>query len=119
MSNIVLNTKTYSGSGIQNGVAAFVERSGGIAASFSQLKMSERIDTKIRGKATLDLPVVATEATSCSCPGTVLRVADANLQFRMDTTMTTAERTDFADRLKDLVSSAQFRAMIINLEVQG
>lgn len=118
MSNITLNTKVYVGSGLMNGLANFIERSAAVAAGFSKLASSLRIDAKIRGKWTLDLPIVATADSACSCIGEVLRSGDVTVAFRMDLGMTTAERTDLADRLKDLVTSAQFRASIINLEVQ-
>lgn len=116
MSNIVLNTKTYLGRGIANGVASWAEISGGIAAAFSVLTSSLRIDSKVRGTWKLELPTVAEEASACACPGVVLSVCDATISFRMDTNADTATRTDFADRLEDLVASPEFRASIISLQ---
>lgn len=119
MSTIVLNTKNYLSAGIANAISAFTERSAGIAAGFSNATFSLRMNSqdKIRGTVKLDLPVVAEEATSCACPGQVLRVADANISIRMDQGMTTAERTDFALRLKDLVASSAFQDYVINLQL--
>lgn len=119
MSTIVLNTKNYLGAGIANAISAFTDRSAGIAAAFSHATFNLRIapKDKIRGTVKLDLPVVATEATSCACPGDVVRLADATISFRMDPGMTATERTDFALRLKDLVATSAFQDMVINLVV--
>lgn len=122
MSNIVLNTKTYSGAGFLNGLVSWIERSGGVAAAFSVVRSSLRIDPekagKVRIKWDLDMPIVATESSSCSCAGDVLRKGDFIITGRLDKGLTEAERTDLADRLSDLVQSAQFRAAVINLEQQ-
>ena len=115
MANIVLNTKTYIGRGIANAIATWMETSAGVVAAFSAVTASLRLDTKVRVQWKLEVPVVATEASSCVCPGQVLRVSDANLQIRMDPGATTAERTDFALRLKDLVASPEFQASIISI----
>lgn len=116
MANITLNTKTYTGRGVINSLSTYVELSGGIAASFSPLTASMKMDTKSRVLWKLEVPVVAAEATSCACPGQVLRVSDASIQIRMDLGATVAERTDFALRLKDLVASPEFQASITNLQ---
>lgn len=113
--SIILNTKTYGFAGIANAIAQFVDRSGGIASSFSNLTSSLRFDTKVRGQWKLEVPIIAGEAGPCACPGEVVKVSDLNLSFRLDTGLTVAERTDFALRVKDLVASPEFQASIINL----
>lgn len=113
--SIILNTKTYGFSGIANAISTFVNRDGGIAAAFSTITASLRFDTKVRGQWKLEVPIVAEEASSCACPGDVVKVSDLNLSFRLDKGLTTAERTDFALRVKDLVASPEFQASIINL----
>lgn len=122
MSNLTLNTKTYSGAGFINGLVSWIERSGGIAAAFSTVVSSLRIDPESKGKVrikwTMDMPIVAAEATSCACPGEVVRNADVTIQVRIDKGFTTAERTDFMERLEDLVQTTQFRASVISLEQQ-
>lgn len=122
MSNITLNTKTYTGAGFVNGLVSWIERSAGIASGFSPVRSSLRTDPqkdgKVRGKWDIEMPIIATESSACSCAGDVLRVADAVISFRLDKGLTLAERTDFALRLKDLVASAQFQASITNLEQQ-
>lgn len=116
MANIVLNTKTYTGGGVANSIATYTERSSGVAAGFSPLTGTVRMDTKSRIQWKLGMPVIAAEASPCACPNDVVRRLDADLSIRFDPGATTAERTDFADRLKDLVNSAQFRASLISLE---
>lgn len=119
MTNIVLNTKTYSGNGVINGTATYTDRSAGTAAGFSPLTGAVALGggsalSRIRWK--LAVPVITTEATPCACPDDVIRVGDVDVVVRFAKGATVAERTDLADRLKDLVSSAQFRASIISLE---
>lgn len=116
MTDIVLNTKTYSGLGINAGVSRYVERSGGVASSFSNLDQSITADGKILRHVTkLKFPVVATAASACSCEGEVLRTTDAILTIRVPQMATAAERKDFGLRLKDLISSPAFQASIENL----
>lgn len=122
MSDLTLNTKTYSGAGFVNGLVSWIERSGGIAAAFSLVRSSLRVDPEAKGKVRikwdLDMPITAAEDSSCSCAGDVLRKADVTINVRIDKSMSTAERTDFMERLEDLVASAQFRASLISLEQQ-
>lgn len=116
MSNIILNTKTYAGPVYMNGLSTWTERSGTVAAAFSPLTGSFRFDTKSRLNWKVAVPIVAAEDSSCSCTGAVLRVSDCSISIRMDPGATTAERTDFALRLKDLVASTEFQSSIINLQ---
>lgn len=118
MSNIVLNTKTYAGPQFANNVSNWTERSAGILSGFSKLRGSISTDSKVRVKWDFDLPVIAAVDSSCSCAGDVLRMADINLTVRMDPSMTLAERTDLADRIKDLVATSQFRDSLISLVLQ-
>lgn len=121
MANIVVNTKTYSGLGVVNGTAQYVERSAGTASGFSGMSAivqlagsSKGSKTRIRWK--FDVPVITAEATPCACPDDVIRAADVDVIVRFAKGATVAERTDITDRLKDLIASAQFRASLISLE---
>lgn len=119
MSNIVLNTKTYTGTnGLVNGIASWVERSLGIAALFSVVRSSLRVTDKVRGKWDITQRLPQPEGSPVCCGPEEERIADCSIAFRLHPTLTLAERTDFADRLKDLVNSAQFRASILQLEQQ-
>lgn len=119
---LTLNTKTYSFSGIANAITTYLERSGGIAAAFSAVTASLRMDSgssreaKSRIQWKLQFPVVADEASACACPGDVVIEADASIAIRLSKNMALAERTDFALRLKDLVASTEFQSSIINLQ---
>lgn len=122
MANIVLNTKTYNGGGVLQGTAIYTERSAGVASAFSglsglvQLASSASKDAKTRVRWKFDVPTISAEATPCACPGEVIRVGDADVIVRFSKGATLVERTDVADRLVSLVSSAQFRASLISLE---
>ena len=119
MSNITLNTKSYTGtSGLLNGVASWVERSLGLAALFSRVRSSIRLGDKSRVKWTLDQPYPQPEGAPVCCAPGEERDSSTTISTRLHPSLTTAERTDHADRLKDLVNSAQFRASIIQLEQQ-
>lgn len=119
MANITLNTKVYSGNGVRNGTASYTERTAGVPAGFSdaslEIQMGSGASARVRIYGKLNLPVIAAEASTCACPGQVLRRADANLNIRIDPTMTAAERTDFGLRLKDWVASPEFQASIASL----
>lgn len=119
MPNITLNELVFSGDGyIAPGVVQWTNREGGVFAGFQTLRASAaNSDKKIRPKWDLHMPIVATEDSSCACTGTVLRMADATINVRLDIGLTTAERTAFADELQDLVASSQFRDSLINLAV--
>lgn len=119
MANITLNTKVYNGSGVLNGIAQYIERSGGVAGAFGALTASVKVafgTAKSRIHWKVGMPVVAEEASACACPGTVVTRLDADIDVRMDPNASVAERTDFALRLKDLVASTEFQSSIIDLQ---
>lgn len=113
---LTLNTKTYAGNGIQNGIASYTERSVGIASGFSDVTSSLKLEaSKTRGVVKLTLPEVTTEASACACPGDILRTSDVITNIRIDPKAPAATRTDLYLRYKDLVASAAFRAMFEDL----
>jgi hypothetical protein len=115
--SLTLNTKVFTFDGIANAIAAFSNRAAGVVAGFKTVTASIRLTpekSRVTWKA--GFPVVAEEATSCACPGNVVRRLDADINVRMDPGATTAERTDFALSLKDLVASPEFQASIISLQ---
>lgn len=115
--SLTLNTKVFTFDGISNAIATFSNRAAGIVAGFLSSSASIRL-SKEKSRITwkLGYPVVATEASACACPGEALRRSDCDINVRMDPGVTTAERTDFALALKDLVASPEFQASIINLQ---
>lgn len=118
MANLTLNTVVYNGMGIVNALAQWVSRAAGVASGFAYVKARIRFDDPkfVRIKWTANLPTVATADSSCSCTGEMLRFIDADISIRVATQSTTAERTDFALRLKDLVATTDFQSSIINLQ---
>lgn len=120
MSNIVLNSKTYSGIGFnQNGQSVFKETSAGVPSGFSYL--TEKTSTGT-GKSdstvkwNLSVPVIATADSDCACSGDVLRTAYLRLEVSFAAGSSLVERTDVLDRLQDLVLTTQFIASLTNLD---
>lgn len=117
MGNLTLNTKTYNGAGLSNGVARWYERSAGVPAGFSEASASLREENGFwRGMGKLKVPVVATQATECACPGSVLEASDAQFSFRIDPRADAAARTDLYERFKSYVGTAEVRAMFESLQ---
>lgn len=117
MSNLTLNTKVFTGSGLANAIYTWYYRAAGVVVGWAKASVNVQLGVqKNRVNWKLNEPVVAEEATSCACPSTVLRNAAADISVRFDAGATTAERTDFALKLKDLVASADFQNSLINFE---
>lgn len=119
MANIVLNTKTYNGRGVANGIATYMETSAGFLAGFSPVTGSILLpagrDAKGHVKWRLSLPVMAEEASACACPGEEIDLIDAFIQVRASRGVSATVRTDFGLRLKDLVALPEFQASIASL----
>lgn len=114
---ITLNTKAYAFTNVLNGISSYLHRAAGVAAGFMSLTSRVSIDSaNSRVSWKLKVPVVGTEATSCACPGDILRLSVADVNVKLAPGATVAERTDFALQLKDLVASPEFQASIINLQ---
>lgn len=115
--SIVLNSKTYNFIGFdRNGTSVWQETSAGVPSGFSYLTcrvMSGQgtSDTKVRWRLTM--PIVAAVDSSCSCTGAVLRTYRYD-EGRVDVPASSlsAERTDFAARLKDLHDSTAYGTSI-------
>lgn len=107
--SVTLNTVVYDPDGAKDGRVIWTNRTGGILNSFSMLY--QRFLTAVGGlKLTkvnfkLEVPVVATADTTCSCAGTVLRTGMGTIEVSFAPDSTLAERTDFYLRLKDLIAS--------------
>lgn len=114
--SIVLNTKTYNWSGWINGVSSWIERSLGLAALFSSVTASVKIDTMARETWKLHVPFPTVPADGCCATEPVLGIAEATINLRMSPSLTIANRTDFRERLKDLIQSAEFTAAVVNLQ---
>lgn len=108
---VTLNTVVYDPAGQDSAskLVLWFNRAGGILNSFSRL--TQRFRQGIgAAKASeisfrLEVPVVATSDTTCSCAGALLRTGYAQVTFTFAESSTTAERTDLYLRLKDLVAT--------------
>lgn len=118
IANVVLNTKTYTFASDQSGIITWNETSGGIPTGFSKLTLALREPSKdgpFRLEMRLGMPVVAAVDSACSCTGEVLRHEDARVVVEIPQTGSTAERTDYGLRLKDLLANAQVQAALATL----
>ena len=116
---LTLNTKTYSPGGMRNNAAIWVERSGGVANSFSTLTQSSKdpgAGPVGRLTSKLVIPIVATVDSTCSCTGATLRSTTINLEVLLPAGGSTAERTDAYLRLKDYIASDAFKLAMQNLD---
>lgn len=120
MANIVLGTKTYTGRGIANLIASWVDAATGLIASFASLTGSVRLpqgkETKANIQWRLKIPVTAAEASACACPGDVIDEIDAYIQVRCTKGVPLTVRTEMADQLADLVASSEFQTSITNFQ---
>lgn len=117
--SITLNSKIYTWTGFnQNAQGVYSERSGGYPSAFSYLTTKVNTGT---GKSdstvkwNLSVPIVATTDSDCSCAGDPLRTSYVRIELQVPAGSSSAERTDLATRVKELVASAEFQASITNL----
>jgi len=119
--NVTLNTVVYVPTGLQSGLASWVNRADGTPGAFSLLTESVQSPSAtgkvFRAQFKLSVPIVATASTACSCAGDVLRTGNVEVTFLLPNTSTTAERTDLYLRFKDLVASGIFSDAIENLNI--
>lgn len=106
---VTLNTVVYDPAGANNGILTWVNRVGGVLNSFSKLTQGFITNSGARKltKASfrVEVPVVATADSTCSCAGAVLRTSSAQIDFWIDPNATLVERTDLFNRVKDLAAS--------------
>jgi hypothetical protein len=117
--SMALNSVTYVAAGVNNRLAAWINRSDGTPAGFSDVSISLPTPgtnaSVYRVTAKLSVPIVQTEDTACACAGSLLRTGNVTIEALLPLTSTTAERTDLYERLKDLIEDSQFIAAIENL----
>lgn len=117
---LTLNTVSYSPAGTSNGISSWVSRVGGVLNSFSNVTQrfitgsGARKMTKVTHR--IEVPVVATADSTCSCAGALLRTSSCQIEFWLDPESTLAERTDLYLRVKDLVAATMFVASVENLD---
>ena len=121
---ITLNSVVYNWAGFDaSGTSRWTATAAGVASAFSNLTArvtvaqgSTKQDSRpSRAKWRIQIPVIATEDSSCSCVGTVLRTAYVDIAADFAATATAAERADVLARIKSLVLTTEFAASINNL----
>ena len=116
MSTIVLGGTNYVGNGITNGVNLWQDRSAGVVAGFSDLTASVNFTkTKVNVLSKLREPVLQGPGSACACEGTLLRTNYMDVNVRFDAAATQAEREAMWQKAKDWVNSAQFAALVKDL----
>jgi len=118
MANIVLNTKTYGGRGVVNGLASYLDATTGLLSAFRTLSASIRLPSRKGEKANiqwrLKFPIPAADPSACACPGDIVDEADVYIQVRVSQGVSEAVRTDLATQVKDLTARAEFTASIVS-----
>lgn len=116
---ITLNTKVYTFAGFDStSTSQYLNRPAGQTVGWSNLTArvipgTKAAASKVRWK--LKLPVIATEASACGCPGELLREMTVDVTVTAASTSTTAELTDASLRVKDLAASPEFLASLASL----
>lgn len=117
MSNIVLNSLTYVGNGIINGIASFIERSAGIVTAFKTLTSRVSYADRINVHWKLVLPSVVAADSECGCAGELQYTNYVDITYRADRRTTAAERTATLAAIRDLVATTNFGDSITSLVV--
>lgn len=115
-----LNSKNYLPRGRQGDVAQWQlvgdATFGGATSTLQESVRGPSKDGITRVRWNLLVPKAAAADSACGCVGQILAQADADIQVRIPSTFSTAERQDFVDRVQAAVASAVFDASISALE---
>lgn len=120
IATVTLNTVVYGLSANQGGFISWLATAvSGILSGLSRLTFrqtgpnAQAKDPVVRQEYKLDLPIVADASSECACVGDVLRTYSATISILLPPKGTTAERTDFGLRLKDLLANTAVQAGIV------
>lgn len=116
---LTLNTLIYNPAGSSAGKASWVERSAGVGAGFSVLTEKFYPVSKAgvqRIEHNLNVPVVATVDSTCSCVGTLLLASFINTNIGIGPGASAAQRLDLYNRYKDYVATDAFKKSITDLD---
>lgn len=119
-SALVLNTKSYAPRGRASDIASWAlvgdTTFGGATSTVTESVRGPSKDGISRVRFTLDVPKAATADSACGCIGSITAEAYADIQVRVPSTFTTAERQDFVDRIQSLVATSVFDVSVSALE---
>lgn len=113
--SLTLNTKVYTFGGIIQGITSYINRDLGLAALFSVVTASLRIDSMIRETWKLTMPFPVDPESPCCNTDPVAGFCEAKIEIRMSPNVPASVRADFALRLKDLVATTEFQSSITSL----
>lgn len=121
---IVLSTKTYTNSDIGQGVARWLEKSGGYGTSYSPLTLKINPPTansrNFRVISKLLVPVVSSADSALGPAGTFLRQIGYDLTVTSSNGASDAERLDAYERFLDYIASDEFKnAVKFNEPISG
>ncbi len=113
---LTLNSLVYSPRGTDQGITTWVypggvSFGGGISAVTESVRGPSK-DGIWRTRWTLAATKLASADSACGCVGQEVGRVDANIEIRIPTLLTTAERQDFVDRLQALVALAVFDSSV-------
>lgn len=118
MANLTLDALTYTGQGIANGIASYLETSAGVATGYRRVTGSVKVPADGKGPSRVQwkvkIPVVASGVSGVP-DGTVLRFIEGDFNLRASPLSTGAELTNFGDTWQDLSATAAFAASIDSL----
>jgi hypothetical protein len=118
--NLTLNTKVYVPRGRNGDEAAWAlvgdATFGGATSTVKESVRGPSKDGITRVRFTLDLPKAASADSACGCVGQITAQGYADIQIRVPSTFTTAERQDFVDRIQALVATTVFDVSVGALE---
>lgn len=117
---LTLNAVVYGPRGTQNGVTSWVKSGdtpmGGSTSNVSQSLRGPLSDGEHRVRVVLRSPITATVDSPCACAGTPLGLLEFDGVMKLPSMATPAQRQDFRKRIKDYFASAEFTALLDNLE---
>lgn len=120
MANIVLDGVTYTGRGLANAIATYVNAASGILAGFARVTASVFLPTRKGEKAKIQwhlrIPVVTEEPSSCACPGDVVDEIDCYITVRATQGVSAAVREDMANQIADLTALPEFSSSIVSFD---
>lgn len=115
MSNITLNSLVYTGNGILNGVASFINRTAGLVTGFRVLSSRVTYNDKTLVAWKMQKPELVAEDSECGCAGALKYTNHFDIQVRLDKRATAAERAAILKDIQDLVLTTQFSESVTSL----
>ena len=114
---ITLNAKAYIWSGFNlNQFGTWRYTGSGVSAGFSYL--TSKVESTKKGSTVrwnLAVPKLATEASSCTCPGGLLGTNYVRILIDTWAGATTADRDDLLKQIRSLVLTTDFGNSILDL----